>query len=126
MLVIQVLVSLFLAVLFLQSGLDKVRDRQGNLDWLTSHFERSPLAGHVPLLLSAITVLEMGAGLLSAVGAIHLAMTGYRGVAFAGATLAGTALLGLFAGQRLARDYNGAAQIAPYFLVALAALYLLR
>ena len=41
-LIVQVLAVSFLAILFLQSGLDKVVDKKGNLDWLSSHFANSP------------------------------------------------------------------------------------
>ena len=47
----QILASAFLAILFLQSGIDKVIYRRGNLEWLTGHFAKSPLAGIVPALL---------------------------------------------------------------------------
>ena len=67
---LQTLVSAFLAILFLQSGIDKVVDRRGNLEWLTGHFAKSPLAGLVPLMLSVITLLELTAGGLSAVGCV--------------------------------------------------------
>ena len=47
-LLLRIFVSLFLAILFLQSGIDKVVDRRGNLEWLKGHFAKSPLAGMVP------------------------------------------------------------------------------
>ncbi len=40
--VMQILISAFLGILFLQSGIDKVVDRRGNLDWLKGHFVKSP------------------------------------------------------------------------------------
>jgi hypothetical protein len=40
----QVFVSAFLAILFLQSGIDKIVDRRGNFEWLKGHFAKSPLA----------------------------------------------------------------------------------
>src|SRR3954467_14819885 len=64
----QVLISAFLAVLFLQSGIDKVVDRRGNLEWLKGHFAKSPLAGMVPVMVTIITIIEVAAGTLSAVG----------------------------------------------------------
>ena len=64
----QILASAFLAILFLQSGIDKIVDRRGNLEWLKGHFAKSPLAGTVPALLTAITILEVAAGVLSALG----------------------------------------------------------
>ncbi|PYK04062.1 MAG: DoxX family protein, partial [Verrucomicrobia bacterium] len=65
---LQLLVSAFLAILFLQSGVDKIADRQGNLEWLKGHFAKSPLAGTVPLLFVALIILEVSAGVLSGIG----------------------------------------------------------
>src|SRR5437667_12893674 len=68
----QILVSAFLAILFLQSGIDKIVDRRGNLEWLKGHFAKSPLGGFVPLLFAALTIIEVSAGLLSAIGFLAL------------------------------------------------------
>ena len=122
---LQLLVSAFLAILFLQSGLDKVTDRRGNQEWLTSHFAKSPFAGVVPLLLSALTILELGSGILSGIGFVQLLWTRSTAIAFYGAVLAAVTLIALFLGQRLAKDYPGAATLVPYFLLTLAAIYLL-
>jgi hypothetical protein len=46
-------------------------------------------------------------------------------LAFYGAALAAISLVALFFGQRMAKDYPGAATLVPYFLLALSALYLL-
>ena len=54
----QILASAFLAILFLQSGIDKILDRRGNFEWLKGHFAKSPLAGIVPALLICITILR--------------------------------------------------------------------
>jgi hypothetical protein len=124
-LILQIFVSAFLAILFLQSGIDKIIDRRGNLDWLTQHFAKSPLAGLVPVLLGVITVLEVAAGALSAIGCAALIVTRNSTVAFYGAVLAGVAIIGLFFGQRMAKDYAGAAVLVPYFLLAVLAIYLL-
>ena len=121
----QALASAFLAVLFLQSGIDKIIDRRGNLEWLTGHFAKSPLAGMVPLLLLAITILELLAGALSAVGAVMALVARDSKLGFYGAVIAGIAILALFFGQRMAKDYPGAASLVPYFLLTLAAIYLL-
>src|ERR1044071_6696553 len=109
----QILASAFLAILFLQSGLDKIFDRKGNLEWLTGHFAKSPLAGLVPLLLVAITGLELAAGTLSLVGAGQLLFTHTTTLAFYGACVSIIAFLGLFFGQRMAKDYPGAATLVP-------------
>jgi hypothetical protein len=122
---LQAFVSVFLAILFLQSGIDKVVDRRGNLEWLKGHFAKSPLAGMVPLLVTAITILEIAAGVLSAVGCALIILKHDSTLAFYGAALAAISIIALFFGQRLAKDYAGAATLVPYFLLALSALYLL-
>ncbi len=123
--VIQALVSAFLAILFLQSGIDKVVDRKGNLAWLTGHFAKSPLASTVSPMLTVITILEVAAGILSGVGAALIVLTNDPTVAFYGALLAGVALTALFFGQRIAKDYPGAASLVPYFLLVLAGIHIL-
>jgi hypothetical protein len=121
----QILVSLFLAILFLQSGIDKVVDRQGNLAWLKGHFAKSPLAGIVPLMVTAITILEIAAGGLSAIGCAMISFSGDSTIAFYGAVVSVIAIIALFFGQRMAKEYAGAAILVPYFLLALVAIYLL-
>ncbi len=121
----QILTSAFLAVLFLQSGVDKVVDRRGNLEWLQAHFAKSPLAGIVAAMVTAITILEIAAGALSAIGCVVIILSRDSTVAFYGATIAAIAIVALFFGQRMAKDYAGAAVLVPYFLLALSAIYLL-
>lgn len=121
---LQVLVSLFLAILFLQSGIDKIVDRQGNLDWLKGHFAKSPLAGVVPLMFLALTILEVAAGALSAIGCALLILSHNSTVAFYGAIVSAVAIIALFFGQRIAKDYAGAAVLVSYFLLTLVAISL--
>ena len=44
----QIFASAFLAILFLQSGIDKIVDRRGNFEWLKGHFAKSPLLESSP------------------------------------------------------------------------------
>lgn len=125
MFLMQILVSAFLAILFLQSGLDKIFDRRGNLDWLKGHFAKSPLAGAVPLLVLVITLLEIAAGALSAIGCVLIVLSRGSTIAFYGAVISAISILALFLGQRLAKEYAGAAVLVPYFLLSLIAMYLL-
>jgi hypothetical protein len=122
---LQIFGSAFLGILFLQSGIDKVTDYRGNLDWLKGHFSKSPLGGVVPILLTAITILEVAAGALSAIGCIMLIVSRETTVAFYGAVISAVVIIALFFGQRMAKEYAGAAVLVPYFLLALAAIYLL-
>jgi uncharacterized membrane protein YphA (DoxX/SURF4 family) len=125
--VLQVLPVAYLAITFLQSGLDKVFDWKGNLGWLTQLFSKVPvLRGLVKPMLLTLTVLEVATGALCAVGVLLLVATGNPRVACVGSMLAGATFLSLLFGQRIAKDYAGAAGIAPYFLVSLAAVYFNR
>ena len=123
--VLQILGSAFLAILFLQSGIDKVVDHHGNLEWLKGHFAKSPLAGIVPLLLAVITLFELTAGGLSAIGCVLIKLGQGSSIAFYGSIVAAISILALFFGQRMAKDYPGAGALVPYFLLCLSAIYIL-
>src|SRR5216117_3747068 len=92
---LQVFASAFLAILLLQSGIDKVVDRRGNLEWLKGHFAKSPLAGMVPLLVTVITLLEIAAGALSAVGCALIVLARDSTLAFYGAAFAAISIIAL-------------------------------
>jgi diacylglycerol kinase len=121
----QIFGSAFLSILFLQSGIDKVIDHCGNLEWLKGHFAKSPLAGVVPVLLTALTLLEVAAGALSAIGCLMIIVSRETTIAFYGAFSSAVAFIALFFGQRMAKDYAGAAVLVPYFLLTLVTIYLL-
>ena len=122
---LQLFVSAFLAILFLQSGIDKIVDRQGNLSWLSGHFAKSRLAGMVPLLFTVLTIIEVSAGALSWIGILVFLFSHDTTIAFYGAVASAIAILCLFLGQRMAKDYAGAAILVPYFLLTLVAIYVL-
>ena len=114
------LVTAFFAVVFLQSALDKLLDRQGNLGYFADHFKHSPVASLVPLLFWALTLIELSAGGLCALGVLARDfMSKGMGLSACGVAMSGVALLSLLVGQRLAKDYAGAAVVAAYFAVAL-------
>ena len=121
----QIFAVSFLAILFLQSGLDKVFDWKVNLEWLKDHFANSILGGMVPVLLGIITLVEVAAGVFSAIGVINILIGNGDYIAFIGALLSAKALLMLFFGQRIAKDYTGAVSLVPYFILTLATLYIL-
>jgi len=112
-------ITAFFAILFLQSGLDKVLNYQGNLDYFRDHFKNSSLAGAVGLLLPAITAMETLTGAVSALAFLLTLISGQSSWAIFSPVLAGISLLCLFFGQRLAKDYAGAASLVPYFVVVL-------
>lgn len=120
-----VLIS-FLGITFVQSGLDKVFDWNGNLSWLKSHFEKSPLSRVVPALFFILTVTELSAGILCVFGLVQLLRGAGDDPAFWAAALSCLSLLMLIFGQRMAKDYDGARTIAIYFIPAVFLLYLLQ
>ena len=95
------------------------------MEWLKGHFAKSALTGVVPALLSVITVLELTAGILSAIGCLAVMFVRDSTIAFYGALVSALAIIALFFGQRIAKDYPGAAVLVPYFLLTLLAIYLL-
>ncbi len=117
---------LFLIITFLQSGIDKVVDWKGNLSWLKEHFSKSLFKNSVPLLLGVITVVELVAGLLCLAGIIHLLLHNDKTFALYGALTSCLALLMLFLGQRINKDYAGAMTIVIYLVPAVFLLFLLQ
>ncbi|WP_324067586.1 MAG: DoxX family protein [Flavobacterium sp.] len=122
------LVLALLAITFLQSGYDKIKDWKGNIEWLTGHFASTILAKQVPFALMTVLVLEIIAGVLCVSGIIQLiaepAVT--RGLGFYGAIVSCITLLMLLFGQRLAKDYDGARTIVIYFIPAVLVVFWLN
>ena len=116
--------ALLVSILFIQSGLDKVFDWKGNLEWLTGHFSKTFLSGMVPMMVGTITVLEVATGLLCAVGLIYFFVTGSLVLIFYASVLGAASIVALFFGQRIAKDYAGAAVLIPYFILLLILMYL--
>lgn len=120
------MVLLFLAITFLQSGYDKFTDYKGNLGWLKGHFSGTFFEGKVDLALKTLLVFELIAGLLCIVGIIEMSISGEERFAKYGSVLSCITLLMLLFGQRIAKDYDGARTIAIYFATAVFGLYLLQ
>ena len=112
----QILVAAFLAILFLQSGLDKVTDRAGNVSYISSFFEKTFLRPAAPLLLTVVTLLELASGICAAVGLVLMVAGQGESLARTGIILGAVNILCLFTGMRIARDYAGAASITAYFV----------
>ena len=118
------LTAIFVAVLFIQSGLDKVFDWKGNLGWLTGHFGKTFLAPMVPVMLGTITVMEVGTGFLAAGGVFYFLVAGSTILMFYAGVLGALSIIALFFGQRIAKDYPGAALLVPYFILMIIWIYL--
>lgn len=121
-----ILILIFLAITFLQSGYDKLFYWKDNVAWLKGHFAKTPLKNQVPLALLNILILELISGILCVVGCIELYISNGRLFGFYGAVFSCITLLMLLFGQRLAKDYDGARTIVIYFIPAILAVYWLN
>jgi uncharacterized membrane protein YphA (DoxX/SURF4 family) len=124
--VASILILVFLAISFIQSGYDKLFYWKDNVDWLKGHFAKTILKNHVPLALMNILILELISGILCVVGAIQLVVNDGRLFGFYGAIFSCITLIMLLFGQRLAKDYDGARTIVIYFIPAVIAVYWLN
>ncbi len=120
------LLLLFVVITFLQSGLDKIIDWQGNLSWLKGHFSKTPFRNTVPLLLFVITCMEVFAGLCCLAGLVQILVSENYIFAQVGSIFASISLLMLLLGQRVAKDYEGAKTIVIYFIPTLILVLLLQ
>lgn len=124
----RLLVTAFFAVVFGQSSLDKLLDHDGNIAYFSEHFANSLLPSEaVPLLFWGLTLIEAAAALLCGLGLLtgSFVHAGF-GLAASGIAVSGVALICLILGQRMAKDYAGAAVVAAYFAVAVIGLALFR
>ncbi|QNM85048.1 DoxX family membrane protein [Polaribacter pectinis] len=122
----EILILFFLIVTFIQSGIDKLLDWNGNVSFITQHFENSPLKNSVPLLLAIILIIEVIAGILMIVGVYQIYTSGAMEIAILGVELSAVTLIFLLIGQRLAKDYAGAMSLAVYFIISVFGVFLLN
>ena len=122
---LQILCLIFLSILFLQSSIDKIYDWKGNIDFFKSHFSKTIFKNFVFILLVLITLFEFSAGLFSLIGVLEIFyFKSYSVFAVVGSYLSGLCIIMLFFGQRIAKDYVGAASLVPYFIVTLITIYI--
>jgi hypothetical protein len=124
LMIVKTLAPALMAILFLQSGFDKALNYKGNLAYFTDHFKNSPLSKTVGLLMPTITLLEVAAGIVSAIGVVAL-FYGSEIWAYSGLILSALSLLCLFFGQRMAKDYAGSGGLTGYFIIVLIGLLVL-
>ena len=111
------LIGIFISIALLQSGMDKVFDYKGNLSWLTDHFSNSILKNNVSLLLLTITIIELLSGFLLFLGALINILISNSDLLVVGFLTSSITFIFLFFGQRIAKDYAGAAVIVNYFIL---------
>lgn len=77
------------------------------------------------LMMPVITLLEVAAGLFSALGIFWILLFSDPSIGLIGAQLSCLSITSLFFGQRLAQDYEGAATLTTYFIITVISIYLL-
>ncbi|GAA4273244.1 DoxX family protein [Aquimarina gracilis] len=123
--IVAITILLFLLITFLQSGIDKLIDWKGNLEWLKGHFAKTFMGRVVPLLLATILLIELVTAICCVMGIYHLIADNHTFYAVLAMFLACLTLLMLLFGQRVAKDYQGALTITCYFIVAIFGLYII-
>ena len=121
---VRLLFSAMVAILFLQSGIDKVVHWNEEKSFYRSHFEKTFLRYFIDFVMPIITIFEIMAGALSLVGGLVYLVNGSRELAVLGMLMACLSIIQLFFGQRIAKDYGGAATLIPYFLLVVFGLFL--
>lgn len=120
---IKIIISIFVGVLFCQSGFDKIIDFKGNKSYIEKVFAKSPLHKFSNSLFYTIIILEILTGILCFVGAWINHTSKVEIYSIFGLELATVSILSLFVGQRIAKDYAGAAALVPYFILVIMGLF---
>ena len=111
------LIGIFISIALLQSGIDKVLDRKENLSWLSDHFSDTILNKNVSLLLLIVTIIELLSGFLLLLGGLYNIIISNSDLLILGFLTSSINFIFLFFGQRVAKDYDGAAVIVNYFIL---------
>ena len=115
----QILVSIFFSIVFFQSSIDKLNDREGNLKFFNQHFKETIFQDYTSLSLDLLVLLEFFSAFLCFVGIFYKVLYNDSIFIYYGLLMSAIVLLSLLLGQRLAKDYAGAADITIYFILCI-------
>ena len=113
------LVLVFFLIVFIQSGLDKIFDYKGNLNFLKDLLKIYFSPTLIELALISVTILELASGILCLIGIINFVFNDSNFIGLLGLIIGSIALLVLLFGQRVSKNYDGAKTIAIYFILAM-------
>ena len=122
--IISSFISLFIGIIMTQSGLDKIFNWKGELDFMTEKFSKTIIANFSTFGLIQVTILETLSGLLSLLGSIMVLFYDDESYGIMGLILAAVSFCVLIAGQRISKDYEGSAVLVPYFLLTMIGLFM--
>ena len=117
-------ISVFVGIIMTQSGFDKIFNWEGELDFISEKFAKTPLSNFSVFGLIQVTIFEILSGLLSLFGAIMVLFFNDESYGIMGLILAAISLCILMLGQRISKDYQGAAVLVPYFLLTMIGLFM--
>ncbi len=115
----QILVSIFFSIIFFQSSIDKINDREGNLKFFNQHFKETFFQNYTSISLNLLVLLEITSAFLSCLGVFYKLLHHDSIFIYYGLLMSAIVLLSLLLGQRLAKDYAGAADITIYFILCI-------
>ena len=115
----QILVSIFFSIVFFQSSIDKINDREGNLKFFNQHFKRTFFQNYTKICLNFLAFLEIISAFLCCFVIFYKLLYGDSTFIYYGLLMSAIVLLSLLLGQRLAKDYAGAADITIYFILCI-------
>ena len=117
--VAQILVSIFFSIVFFQSSIDKINDREGNLKFFNQHFKETFFQNYTSISLNLLAFLEITSAFLCCLGIFYKLLHHDSIFLYYGLLISAIVLLSLLFGQRLAKDYTGAADITIYFILCI-------
>jgi len=121
----QILILLFFIITYLLSVLEKLADWKGTVAYYSAHFKNTILKNLIPLLLVNVVIFEIAALVFITLGLYFLVKEDTLFIAKIGLEISALTLLMFLLGQRLAKDYPGAMNIAVYFILNVFGIYLL-
>ena len=113
------LILSFFSIVFIQSGLDKVFDRNGNLNFLYDLLGSVFHKALIHLAFVVVTVLELGSGFFCLAGVFNSFFNDSSSLGLIGLIIGSIALLVLLFGQRVSKNYEGAKTITIYFILSI-------
>jgi hypothetical protein len=130
---LQIFALSYVIILFGQTAGDKLFNWKANEDYVKGYFLKSPLSTFSSILFRLLFFLEAFAFLFATIAFINLLLiffgNGYPdAIGFMNKQTAlcmDLALLGIFLGQRLAKDYASAASSTSYLVFAMGATWVL-
>ena len=109
----------FFLIVFIQSGVDKIFDYKGNLNFLNDLLKIYFSPSLIAFALISVAILELVSGILCLIGIVDFIFNDSSFIGFLGLIIGSIALLVLLFGQRVSKNYDGAKTIAIYFILAM-------